>query len=205
MKNKKNIIIIICIILVIVTTYYLRGLSTKKEEAKIKEMGRQEQILEKKNKEMINNLIAKYNAIEYKDDLENPTTLSLQNTLINEKPVAFTDANINDISVRNSRYYITATLNFITLFWTNNFVVELECPKEISENINNIISSISANPYDDTNTQNRFAVVATINDIYKPQFKATSYNDDEYNTGIEIDSDSDIFLLKGKCVDIVNY
>lgn len=197
---KKIALVIFWLALIVLAIYYF-GIRKTKEEINNEQLDKQEQISEAKNKEIINNLIAKYNAIEYKDDLENQTTLSLQNILPNNQPMAFTSVSIDDIFMRNGKYYITATPRFLF----ENVFIELECSKEIADSINDIISLTNKNPYDDTDIQNRFALVATITDVSKPQFKATSYNDDGYNTGIEIDSDSDIFLLKGKCVDIINY
>jgi len=178
---KKNIITIICIILVIVTIYYLRGLSTRKEEAKIKEMDTQGQILDEKNREIINNLINKYGAKEYKNDNYNPTILSLQNSLLNSNPVIFTSFGVDDVYSKDNKYYIKGT-PYDTY---NDYIIEMECSKIIAESINQTL--LDMDNYD-SKILNQFIIVLNILNVDKEQ------------NGIE-----DVFILKGQCLDAVNY
>ncbi len=197
-KNKlKKIGQVIFWLAIVALIIYFVFIRKTKEEVKNEESTKQEQIIETKNKEITGALITKYNALEYKEEeYFYITTLSLQNKMINSRPVAFTGVEVNDVFTRDNKYYMSFSPDLFS-----NLVIELECSKEVAENVNNMIVSSS---HDGSSIENKFAIIATIFNVSKPQLVA-SLSEGEYGSSIEIDSNSDILLLKGKSIDIVNY
>ncbi len=169
MKNK--IIIIVIILIVATSTYFLLRFYQEN----------QNQIVQQEKVDTISNIIKgiaeKYNANRY-IGRENETTLYLQQELVNGRSTEFA-GEINDISIRDGKYYINATPRSI---YDDNKTLELECSKDIADITNKNLAS----------HQNRFVIIANIVDII-------------YSQGNSAEGIGASFILSGTCVDIVPY
>lgn len=199
-NSVKNTVSVILAIALVVFLFYYFGIRKTNTEVSSEQLESQKSASELQNEKILDALKNKYNAIEY-ISTENPTTLSMQTLFMGNQPIIFT-GHVEDVFARDGKYYITATTRD---FQDSDVWFELKCSKEVAEGVNETVSSISEFDdifSDDASIKNKFAVIAKIKNISRPQFRAIDFSENET---IEVQTDSDMFLLKGECVDIVNY
>ncbi len=184
-KNKVFIGMIIAVF--IIGGYYLLFMNKqtdKKEEAKQEEISKGDII----TKDLAN----KYQAV-ISDEEELTYTLQAQERFITGKPTLFTSAYVDDVFNRDGKTFIRFSPSW---FSHNNYVLELECNKDI---VDKVLAQKGGNDFFDFDGE--YAVVANIQEITKPVFalKGSALSEDE----VEIDiASSKLFIVKGVCVDV---
>jgi hypothetical protein len=185
-KNTKVIFFLI-IVAIIVSGYYfffLNKQTDKNEGIKQEEISKSDLIAK--------DLVSKYQAITGEGE-ELTYTLQAQERFITGKPVLFTGAYVDDIFNREGKIFIRFSSSW---FSNNDYVLELECNREI---VDKILSQKGGNDFYDFDGE--YMVVATIQEVAKPLFalKGSALSEDEVELDIE---SSRSFIAKGACVDI---
>lgn len=187
MEIDKKTIWFLLIGAVVVGGYYLLFVNKqtdKKEGAKQEEISKGDIIA----KELAN----KYQAITGGEE-ELTYTLQAQERFITGKPILFTNAYIDDVFNRDGKTFIRFSSSW---FYHNNYVLELECNKDI---VDRVLAQKGGNDFFDFDGE--YAVVANIQEITKPVFalKGSALSEDE----VEIDiAGSKLFIARGVCVDV---
>lgn len=183
MKEKiKKIAWFLIIVALIIGGYYLLFVN-KRMETKQEEISKGDIIA----KELSN----KYQAITGGEE-ELTYTLQAQERFITGKPILFTNAYVDDMFNRDGKTFIRFSSSW---FSHNDYVLELECNKEI---VDKILGQKGGNNFYDFDGE--YAVVANIQEVTKPVFalKGSALSEDE----VEIDIESSrLFIAKGVCVD----
>ncbi len=188
MKEKiKKAIWFPVIITTIVGGYYFlfaHKQIDKKEEAKQEEISKSDLIIKE--------LADKYQAVTGGEEEELTYTIQAQERFITDKPTLFTNVYVDDVFNRDEKTFIR--------FWSawfshNNYVLELECNKEIVDKI------LAQKRGEDIMYlfDGEYAVVANIKEVTKTErLELEGYiGDNDINI-----SSSDVFIAKGVCVDI---
>lgn len=187
-KTKKNLIILLIIVALIASGYYLLFVN---KQADKKEGAKQEEI--SKGDTIVKDLVSKYQAIIGGGE-ELTYTLQAQEKFITGKPILFTNVYVDDVFSRDGKTFIR--------FWSswfshNNYVLELECNKEIVDKI-----LVQKGGNDLYGFDGGYAVVANIQEVTKLVFalKGSVISEDD---PVEINiQPSDSFIAKGVCVDV---
>jgi hypothetical protein len=187
MENKKKIIWFLIIGVVVIGGYYL--LFANKQIGK-EEVVKQEEI--SKGDIIAKELANKYRAITGGAE-ELTYTLQAQERFITGKPVLFTGAYVDDVFNRGGKTFIRFSSSW---FSYNDYVLELECNREIVDKI--LMQKGGNNFYD---FDGEYVVVANIQEVTKPIFalKGSALSEEE----VEIDIESSrLFTAKGVCIDV---
>ena len=187
MENKKKIIWFLIIGVVVVGGYYL--LFANKQTGK-EEVAKQEEI--SKGDIIAKELANKYQAITGGAE-ELTYTLQAQERFITGKPVLFTGAYVDDVFNRGGKTFIRFSSSW---FSHNDYVLELECNREI---VDKILAQKGGNNFYDFDGE--YVVVANIQEVTKPIFalKGSALSEEE----VEIDIESSrLFTAKGVCIDV---
>lgn len=186
MENKK-IIIWFLIIGAVVGGYYL--LFANKQVGK-EEVAKQVKI--SKGDIIAKELANKYQAITSETE-ELTYTLQAQERFITGKSVLFTGAYIDDVFNRGGKTFIRFSSSW---FSHNDYVLELECNREI---VDKILAQKGRNNFYDLDGE--YVVVANIQEVTKPVFalKGSALSEEEVEIDIEA---SRLFIAKGVCIDV---
>ena len=117
-------------------------------------------------------------------------TIQAQERLISNTPILF-EGFVDDVFIRDEKTFIIFDV------WLSDVRLELECNQQVIDKFFSIEEESEG-------LFNTYAVVANIQEVYKPIFKIGNYIlEDEDGTEAEIEIQSpELILAKGTCVDI---
>jgi len=188
MNTKKNLFWFLIIAAIIIGGYYYLTVSKKTE--KKEETVKQEEI--SKRDLVAKDLASKYQAVSAGEE-ELTYTLQAQERFVTGKPTLFTGAYVDDIFNRDGKIFVRFSSAW---FSKNNYMLELECSREI---VDKILGQKGANDFLDFDGE--YIVVANIEEVTKPAFAldGSALSEDEVEIDIE---PSELFIAKGICVDV---
>lgn len=187
MSRNKNITSILVIGAILVGGYYFlfSNKHTDSTNQSVKEEPSKGDVISKQLADKYQAIIGGAEELTY--------TIQAQERFITDKPVLFTGAYVNDVFNRGGKTFILFSSSW---FEHNNYVLELECNKDI---VAKVLAQKGGNDF--SNFDGEYVVVANIQEITKPVFalKGSALSEDE----IEIDiAGSKLFIAKGTCVDV---
>jgi|GEM_PF-3274115 len=143
------------------------------------------------NKVNIDDLVSRNKALkDWSRDIS--STMQLQEKIVN-RPALFR-GEISDIYLKDDKTFIRLDSYYEDDI---NYTLELDCDKKIVDKIRNRIKDDITDGIGDN-----YAIVAKLGNISKASIRLVSEIDDDYSY-IDFDSfGSDLYLGKGKCVDV---